>query len=157
MKILSQPAGGTPTPAGRTDLYKDGVSYVSFDNASGYSVTGETMVQSVFGATHISMVNGASDVTVIGTVLPVDLTDIAAVHVVAKRNSGNANGMMVDVGTTKVVENYAARINVATSGDAEYADYVLDVSALTGSHYVYMNSTSYSMDVDVKEIYLTEQ
>ena len=144
--------GGT---AKKVYLYKNGVQNVSFESPGGYYYPGETNTPATFLSDHISIINGANNVVFVGTVAKIDFTDYTAVHVISRRNSGNSTGCSLRTSTSKNVQYYTTRTFITNSG-TDYSEFVLDVSGITGEQYLEIDTNSYSMDVDVKEIWLSK-
>ncbi len=136
-------------------MYKNGVQNVSFESPGGYYYPGETNTPATFLSDHISIANGSNNVVYVGTVAKVDFTDYVAVHVISRRNSGNIGGCRIRTSTSKNMQNWTASAVIVNSG-TDYSEFVLDVSGITGLQYIAIETNSYNMDVDVKEIWLSK-
>lgn len=147
-------AMGAPADDKKLTIYKDGVQYLSMESPGGYTYPGDAVTAASFLSDRISVVNGSNNVCIAGTVLPIDITDYAAVHIISKHNVG-AVGLSVYVNDNKTTTGYNTRVNTGTDGT--YHETVLNISSFTGNKYIFIATDQYSMNEDVKEIWLSKE
>lgn len=125
-----------------TVLYDSGTWFVDYDNPGGYTYTGYTVAPAVINASSFQINASNSTVCAIGVRNAVDLTDVSAVKVRCYA-TGSGTFCKVGVWATKLLSNtYEAMQFVPT--DVGYTEITIDVSALTGYHYIACQSAKAS-------------
>lgn len=145
--------GGTPSNTDKLVIYKNGEQFRSLESPGSYTYPGDSVIGATFLSDHISIVSGNNNVSIVGIVVPIDVTDYSAIHIVSRTNLG-AVGLTLYVNNSKSTANYLTRTNTGTNNN--YHETVLDISSLSGNKYIFVATDQYNMDGDVKEIWLTK-
>ena len=120
-------------------LYDSGTWFVDYDNPGGYTYSGYTVAPAVINASNFQINSSNSTVCAIGIRNAVDLTDVSTIKVRCYA-TGQATSCKIGVWASKVLsvphETYAFIPN-----DVGYTEIAVDVSALTGYHYIACQSS----------------
>ena len=133
-------------------IYEDGTQYMSLESPGSYTA-GEPTTPATFLSDHISVVNGSNNVCITGIVIPIDVTDYAAVHVISKHNSGGY-GVSVYLNGNKASAGYDTRTTCGTANT--YHETVLNITSFSGNKYIFILTDGYNTNDDIKEIWLSK-
>lgn len=115
-------------------LYDSGTWYVDYDNPGGYTYTGYTIAPAVINASSFQINSSSTTVCAIGIRNSVDLTDVSTVKVRCY-STGAPTFCKVGVWSSKVLSNTPRAFTIVPD-DVGYTEITIDVSDLTGYHYI---------------------
>ncbi len=125
-----------------TVLYDSGTWFVDYDNPGGYTYSGYNVLPAVINSSSFQINSSNSTVCAIGIRNAVDLTDVSVIKVRCYA-TGPATFCKVGVWASKLLSDTPEAFTIVPN-DTGYVEITVDVSALTGYHYIACQSAKAS-------------